>query len=45
MPPARLQPLYEMLPQFRVLLDRYDPHGKFRNAFVQAYIDGSARVS
>lgn len=33
--PARLQPLYEGLPRFGELVQRYDPHGKFRNAFLQ----------
>ena len=38
MPPARLQPLYERLPDFRSLLHQYDPLGKFRNAFLDTYI-------
>lgn len=33
MPPARLQSLYEKLPDFRELLLHCDPQGKFRNAF------------
>lgn len=42
MAPARLQPLYEMLPRFRELIQRYDPQGKFRNAFLQAHLYGDA---
>ncbi len=38
MPPARLQSLYEKLPDFRQLLGRCDPQGKFRNAFLDTYI-------
>jgi len=34
LPPARLEPGYARLPQFRQLLARYDPKGKFRNKFV-----------
>jgi alditol oxidase len=34
LPPARLEPCYTRLPQFRALLAHYDPHGKFRNPFV-----------
>jgi len=37
-PPARLQSLYEKLPEFRALLRAYDPQGKFRNAFLDTYI-------
>ncbi|WP_274361926.1 FAD-binding protein [Paenibacillus thermotolerans] len=40
MPPARLHSLYEKLPDFRELLLRYDPQGKFRNAFMEKYIMG-----
>ncbi len=32
--PAALQALYPRLPDFKELLHTYDPHGKFRNAFV-----------
>jgi len=35
LPPARLQPCYTQLPQFRALLAHYDPQGKFRNKFVE----------
>jgi xylitol oxidase len=38
MPPARVQSLYEKLPDFRELLRSYDPQGKFRNAFLETYI-------
>lgn len=38
MPPARLQSLYERLPDFRQLLLHYDPQGKFRNNFLNTYI-------
>ena len=38
MPPARLQSLYEKLTNFQNLLRSYDPQGKFRNAFLDAYI-------
>ena len=38
--PERLQSLYEKLPEFRQLLMRYDPHGKFRNAYLDKYIFG-----
>ncbi|HSL43498.1 MAG TPA: FAD-binding protein [Anaerolineales bacterium] len=37
---ARLQSLYERLPDFQALLQQYDPHGKFRNAFLDQYIFG-----
>lgn len=38
MPSDRVQSLYEKLPEFRQLLLRYDPQGKFRNAFLNEYI-------
>jgi xylitol oxidase len=41
MPPSRLQSLYEKLPDYRDLLQDYDPHGKFRNAYLNANIYGS----
>ncbi len=34
MAPSRLQAQYERLPDFKELLGRYDPHGKFRNEFL-----------
>ena len=38
MDPARLKSLYEKLPEFRKLLQLYDPQGKFRNEFLNKYI-------
>jgi alditol oxidase len=38
MQPARVQSLYARLPDFRQLLNSYDPAGKFRNAFLERYI-------
>lgn len=40
--PERLQPLFPKLPEFRRLLETYDPSGKFRNAFLEEYILGAA---
>ena len=40
MAPARLQTLYEKLPEFQELLQDYDPQGKFRNTFLDKYIFG-----
>ena len=40
MSPARLQSLYEKLPDFLQLLQQYDPQGKFRNEFLDQYIFG-----
>ncbi len=40
MPPIRLQSLYPKLPDFRKLLEHYDPEGKFRNVFLQTYSMG-----
>jgi len=40
-PPARLRALYERLPDFRQLLERHDPRGKFRNAFLDGCIFGA----
>ena len=37
---ARLQSLYEKLPDFQTLLQRYDPQSKFRNEFLDTYIFG-----
>jgi xylitol oxidase len=36
LPAAQLEPCYTQLPIFRALAARYDPEGKFRNAFVRA---------
>jgi alditol oxidase len=41
MSPVRLQSLYEKLPDFRQLLQQYDPQGKFRNEFLDKYIFGT----
>lgn len=38
--PERLEALYAKLPDFRQLLRDYDPHGKFRNTFLDTYIFG-----
>lgn len=38
--PARVQSLYEKLPDFQQLLLQCDPQGKFRNAFLSTYILG-----
>ena len=37
---ARLQTLYEKMPDFQTLLQSYDPQGKFRNEFLNRYIFG-----
>ena len=42
MAPEHVQSLYARLPDFRRLLLRYDPEGKFRNGFLDAYV-GSGR--
>lgn len=42
MSPAHLQSLYEKLPDFRQLLQEYDPQGKFHNGFLNQYIFGMA---
>ncbi len=42
MSPARVQALYPKLSDFQNLLRTYDPQGKFRNAFLDAYIFGAA---
>ena len=36
--PSRLQSLYPKLPEFRRLLLKYDPQGKFRNAYLDAIL-------
>ena len=38
--PARLKSLYEKLPDFQSLMQQYDPHGKFRNEFLDTNIFG-----
>ena len=40
--PAELDGLYPKLPAFRQLRERLDESGKFRNAFVDRYVDGAA---
>lgn len=40
MSPQRVQSLYPRLADFRALLQRYDPTGKFRNAYLDKYIFG-----
>lgn len=40
MPPERVRSLYERRQEFRGLLGKYDPEGKFRNAFLDAYVFG-----
>ncbi|MBD2701045.1 FAD-binding protein [Spirosoma sp. BT702] len=39
--PAQLHSRYEKLPEFRKMLQEYDPQGKFRNAFLDTNIFGS----
>ena len=36
--PRNLQMQYEKLADFRLLLMQYDPHGKFRNGFLDTYL-------
>ncbi|RCW63915.1 FAD-binding protein [Saliterribacillus persicus] len=38
--PEKVQSLYEKLPDFKQLLKKYDPNGKFRNKFMDSYIFG-----
>lgn len=40
MDPERLRSLYQKLPEFRQLLEHYDPQGKFHNEFLDKYIFG-----
>ena len=40
MPPSIVQSHYEKLPDFRRLLEAYDPQGKFRNAFLDTFVFG-----
>lgn len=40
MSPERIATLYAKLPEFQALLESFDPQGKFRNPFVDAYIFG-----
>ncbi len=41
LPPVQVQAFYERLPDFQDLLRYYDPHGKFRNTFLDSYIFGT----
>lgn len=45
MPAPQVQALYEKLPDFQGLLNRCDPQGKFRNAFLDSYIYPPAHES
>jgi len=36
--PAKIQSLYEKMPDFQQLLMKYDPNGKFRNDFLNRYV-------
>jgi xylitol oxidase len=38
MPPSRLKELYKKLPEFQEMIRQYDPHGKFRNKFLEKTI-------
>jgi xylitol oxidase len=42
-PPDRLQALYSRLPDFRRLLQTYDPRGKFRNEFLDSLLFNPVR--
>lgn len=37
-PAERLQSLYPKLPEFRNLVRSFDPHGKFRNAYLETFL-------
>ncbi|WP_322906043.1 FAD-binding protein [Paenibacillus sp. SGZ-1009] len=39
-PAATLQQQFDKLPQFRKLVEKYDPHGKFSNAYLDTYVRG-----
>jgi xylitol oxidase len=41
LPASAFQPLYPRLADFRALATRHDPTGKFRNAFMDAYVFGA----
>ena len=38
MAPITVQSRYDRLADFRTLAEEFDPNGKFRNAFVDAYL-------
>jgi xylitol oxidase len=40
MDPAQLQSRYERLPEYKDLLNKHDPHGKFRNEFLTRVLYG-----
>jgi len=42
MEPAKLDSLYEKLPEFVTLAKKYDPQGKFRNEFLNTNVFGAA---
>ena len=41
MSPSRLKPLYTEMSSYQGLLAHYDPHGKFRNRFMDTNIYGT----
>jgi xylitol oxidase len=41
-PPDQLRPRYPKMREFGALIARHDPAGKFRNAFIDRYVFGSA---
>jgi len=41
MAPSRIKTLYPKLPDYQALLTHYDPHGKFRNEFLNTNIFGA----
>jgi xylitol oxidase len=41
MPPATIQAQYPKLPDYKALLAKYDPEGKFRNAYINKNIYGA----
>jgi xylitol oxidase len=41
MPGSRIQPLYPEMSKYKELLAHYDPHGKFRNRFLETTIYGA----
>jgi xylitol oxidase len=44
MPPDEVRSRYTKLPDFVALLERYDPDGTFRNAFMERFIFGGRRA-
>lgn len=41
MSPERIRASYQRLPEFRNLLQKYDPNGKFHNRYLDTYIFGA----